>query len=98
MNINLHVERLVLDGLPVTRSQGPLLQAAVEAELASLLAKDGLPPYLAVGGALPPCKGEQYPTGKQQHPKSTRPADCPRSAWEYQSMNGETRESECINN
>ena len=42
MNIKLHIERLVLDGLPVTRSQGPLVQAAMEAELARLMAEGGL--------------------------------------------------------
>ena len=37
MNINLHIERLILDGLPITRQQGPHVQAAVEAELTRLL-------------------------------------------------------------
>ena len=38
MNLSLHIERLVLDGLPVTSSNSALLQAAVEAELGRLLA------------------------------------------------------------
>lgn len=42
MNINVHIERLILEGLPVTRGQGDLVQAAVEAELTSLLAERGL--------------------------------------------------------
>jgi hypothetical protein len=37
MNINLHIERLVLDGLPLEQRQGPQLQAAVERELTRLL-------------------------------------------------------------
>ncbi len=37
MNINLHIERLILDGLPLEQRQGPYLQAAVERELARLL-------------------------------------------------------------
>jgi hypothetical protein len=41
--VNLHIERLVLDGLPVGSHQGPLVQAAVEAELARLLAANALP-------------------------------------------------------
>lgn len=53
MNINVHIERLILDGLPVARSQGPLIRAAVEAELARLLAADGLAAGLLAGGALP---------------------------------------------
>ena len=43
MKINLHIERLVLDGLPVTAHQGELIQAAVESELARMLGADGLP-------------------------------------------------------
>jgi hypothetical protein len=51
VNINLHIERLVLDGLPITHSQGPLVQAAVEAELARLIATEGLQAGLLEGGA-----------------------------------------------
>jgi len=53
MNIRLHIDRLVLEGLPVTRSQGPLVQAAVEAELSRLLSEGGLARELASGGAVP---------------------------------------------
>ncbi|HRJ53113.1 MAG TPA: hypothetical protein PLE99_10110 [Candidatus Thiothrix moscowensis] len=42
MNINLHIERLVLEGVDLPRHQRPLLQAAVEGELARLLAEGGL--------------------------------------------------------
>ena len=53
MNINVHIERLVLDGLPVTSSQGSLVQAAVEAELARLLTAEGLSADCLAGGAMP---------------------------------------------
>ncbi len=53
MNIEVHIERLILDGLPIERSQGPYLQAAVEAELTRLLAENGLAPDLQSGGAVP---------------------------------------------
>lgn len=53
MNIQLHIERLVLDGLPLTRREGALVQAAVETELARLLTAEGLPPVLAGGGMTP---------------------------------------------
>jgi hypothetical protein len=53
MNINVSIERLILDGLPLTHSQRPLLQAAVEAELARLLAAGGLATTLQAGGAVP---------------------------------------------
>ena len=44
MNLSLHIERLVLDGLPVTAGHGASLQAAVEAELGRLLASGLLAP------------------------------------------------------
>lgn len=53
MNINVSIERLVLDGLPVSSIQGPLLGAAVETELARLLATGGLEASLQLGGACP---------------------------------------------
>ena len=52
MNTNVHIERLVLDGIDLPYPQRPLLQAAVEAELARLLAAGGVAPSLRVGGAL----------------------------------------------
>lgn len=52
MNINLHIDRLVLDGIPLVPGERPLLQAAVEAELTRLLANGGLSDALQSGGAL----------------------------------------------
>lgn len=52
MNINLHIERLILDGAPIARSQGAVVQAAVEAELAQLLATGGLKAEFASGAAV----------------------------------------------
>lgn len=57
MNINVHIERLILDGLPITHSQRSLVQAAVEAELARLLTDDGLVSSLRTGGAQPKVPG-----------------------------------------
>jgi hypothetical protein len=53
MNINLCIERLILDGLPITNRQGALVQAAVETELSRLLAERGLASSLQSGGAMP---------------------------------------------
>ena len=53
MNINFHIERLILDGLSITRSQGPFVQAAVETELSRLLTERGLASSLQSGGAMP---------------------------------------------
>ena len=53
MNINLHIERLVLDGVNIAPGQRDLLQASVETELTRLLTDGGLSPGLAQGTALP---------------------------------------------
>jgi hypothetical protein len=53
MNINLHIERLVLDGLPVEAKDSAMLRAAIEAELTRLLTENGLSSGLQTGGVLP---------------------------------------------
>ncbi len=53
MNINLHIERLVLDGLNVGPGQGALVKKAAEAELSRLLSEGGLALGLQSGGARP---------------------------------------------
>ena len=53
MNINLHIERLVLDGLDIAPERRQILQAAVEQELSRLLTERGLSPGLAQGVAVP---------------------------------------------
>jgi hypothetical protein len=53
VNIQLHIERLVLEGLPLTGHQGMLVQAAVEHELGRLLSAGQLKPNIASGGAMP---------------------------------------------
>ncbi len=52
MNISVQIDRLLIDGLRLTPEQRPLLQAAVEAELAHLLSAGGLSPELRSGGAV----------------------------------------------
>lgn len=63
MNIYVHIERLILDGVSVPPAERPVLQAAVEAELARLLAEGGLSSDLQSGGALPslPAGGIELP-------------------------------------
>jgi hypothetical protein len=51
-NINLHIERLILDGLPIAPNQRPLIQAVVETELARLLTTNGLATELQTSTAL----------------------------------------------
>lgn len=56
MKIHLHIERLILEGLPMERLQGGIVQGAVVDELSSLLASGGLSPELR-GGAVPAVNG-----------------------------------------
>ncbi|MDR4484437.1 MAG: hypothetical protein R3B95_14715 [Nitrospirales bacterium] len=53
MNVKLHIERLVLDGMNIAPEQQHLLQASVIAELTRLLTEGGLSPSLAQGVAVP---------------------------------------------
>jgi hypothetical protein len=53
MHINLHIDRVVLEGFDLGPQQRARLGAAIEAELARLLAAGGLAQGLAAGGALP---------------------------------------------
>ena len=53
MKINLHIERLVLDGLPLSSREGPQVRRAVQAELSRLLATGGFSQELRSAGAVP---------------------------------------------
>jgi hypothetical protein len=52
MNINLHIERLVLDGVNIAPGQRHLLQASVETELTRMLTEGGVSSSLTQGSAL----------------------------------------------
>jgi hypothetical protein len=60
MNINLHIDRLVLEGFPVRSLEGTLVRIAVERELARLLAESGLPERWRGGGAVPQVLPPQF--------------------------------------
>ena len=68
MNINLHIDRLVLDGLPTDHHQGPLIKAAVEAELTRLLTANGLANSLMTGGATPSVPAPGIQTSSDSNP------------------------------
>lgn len=57
MKINVHIERLVLEGLSLTSHQGPALGEALRAELARLLSEGGLPLHVTAGGVIPRLDG-----------------------------------------
>ena len=52
MNIRVHIERLILDGLNVSAAKRVNVQAAVEAELARLVETGGLAPELMMGASV----------------------------------------------
>ncbi len=43
MNIRMHIDRMVLDGVEIAPDQRHVLQAAVEAELIRVLTESGIP-------------------------------------------------------
>jgi hypothetical protein len=68
MKINLHIERLVLNGLPIARQQEPLIQEAVQAELARLLSQSNSLSG-AGGGATPVVRGPGFQVGSHVRPE-----------------------------
>ncbi|MBS0150786.1 MAG: hypothetical protein JSR31_07570 [Nitrospira sp.] len=51
MNVRLHIERLILDDLPLRGSQRGLVQGAVEQELVRLIKAKGVGTDTMTGGA-----------------------------------------------
>jgi hypothetical protein len=68
MNIELHIERLILEGLPVSPRDRANLQAAVEAELTRLLAAGGLRSELLSGGAMRSLSAGEFQVPNNQSP------------------------------
>ena len=53
MNVNLNIERLVLEGFTLRPGEHLVVRAAAESELSRLLAEGGVSPTLMSGGAVP---------------------------------------------
>jgi hypothetical protein len=70
MKINVHIERLILEGLPVSGHEGPHVRAAVEAELSRLLGHHGISEEFRSGGAFPTLRASpmrlEAPTSPRQ--------------------------------
>jgi len=58
--VRLHIERLTLEGLPLSPTQRAGVVAALEAELGAMIARDGLAP--GVGFAAPALAAPQIAT------------------------------------
>ena len=68
MKINIQIDRLVLDGLPVERHQRLLLKAALESELSRLLGANGLAESLMSGGAIDSLPVQTFQMGRGSSP------------------------------
>jgi hypothetical protein len=68
MNINLHIERLILDGLPINSGDGGALRIAMETELTRLFTQNGGTPSLQTGTALPTMRAESIQLTAQNSP------------------------------
>ena len=53
MNITLHIERLILDGLPMAGDDAAMVEGSIRQELTRLLTEGGISPELLAGGATP---------------------------------------------
>lgn len=68
MNINLHIERLILDGLPLEARDGAAIRAAVEAELVRLLTENGDFSNRQTGLATPSVRADAVQVAAQSNP------------------------------
>jgi hypothetical protein len=70
MRITVDIERLVLDGLPLTGADAPRVRAALEAELASMLAGGRLSHEFTSGGARPRVAAPDISLGAREAPRA----------------------------
>jgi hypothetical protein len=68
MRINVHIERLILEHLPIRSFQGPHVQRAIEEELTRLLAADGLSDELRGDVAVPRVRAGSIRFTKETQP------------------------------
>ena len=69
MNISVHIERLILDGLPIAQRDRARLQDAVEEELARLLRNGALAADLRSAGMLARAAGGTIELSGDEEPE-----------------------------
>jgi hypothetical protein len=69
MTTKIHIERLLLEGLPVTSHHGPQLRAAVAAELQRLIGAHGIAHELRSAGAVPNIRAGTLQLGRATGPR-----------------------------
>jgi len=67
MKIHIHIERIVLDGLPVPYHRQAELRTAVEKELGRLFTSKGPPNGLQSGGAVPHISADRIQWTDENH-------------------------------
>lgn len=67
MNIRLHIERLILDGLDISTGDGEQVQVGAQAELVRLLETGGLAPELLAGTNLAAVPAGSLTVGRQEN-------------------------------
>lgn len=70
MNIELHIDRLVLEGLPLESRHGPHLRQAIESELHRLLQAQGLSADLQTRQSLRRVQAPTIQLGGSEQPQS----------------------------
>lgn len=68
MNINLHIERLILDGLPFEARHRAMLQTEIETELVRLLTLNNVAANWQSGGAVPSVRADTIQLTAQSSP------------------------------
>jgi hypothetical protein len=68
MKMNVHIDRLILEGLPATSAQGPQIGAAIQQELVRLLTAHGLTDELRGGIAVPRIRAGVIQLGAENQP------------------------------
>ena len=68
MKIVLHIDRVVLDGLAVTRADGPRLSRALTRELTRLLADGGMAQGLSGGTVVPRVQAPRLTAAGREKP------------------------------
>lgn len=78
--IEVYIERLLLDGLPLDRVHAKAVHAAVEQELTRLLTQGGLPRELQTSRAVPAMRSPEIPLENKPVSMGTRIASAVHSA------------------
>lgn len=68
MNVNLHIERLILEGIPLATRERGVLETAVTTELTRLISESGLPAGLPASGIVPSIPAGAIQLGSEHNP------------------------------